>query len=63
MNLMKDSGAWYEKHQEKCRQIKRMMLALFAFSVLLYIVLIANQLTNHLDGLWTGIRQEAGNFQ
>ncbi len=51
---------WPGNHIEKYRQIKKMILMQFAFSVLLYIVLIANQLSNNYDTLWVGNHELPG---
>lgn len=54
MNVIEKISNWQKNNQEKYCQIKKMIMVQFAFSVLLYIVLIANQLTTHYDGLWNG---------
>jgi len=52
--------SWPRNHIEKYRQIKKMIFIQFAFSVLLYIVLIANQLSNNYDTLWVGNHELPG---
>lgn len=54
MNVMKKILNWKENNEMYYNQIKKMIIVQFAFSVLLYIVLITNELTNHYDGLWNG---------
>ena len=47
----------------KCHQIQNMVIVQFLFSVILYIVLIANQLTNHYDALWSGNYALSGRWE
>lgn len=54
MDIIEKILYWKKNNELKYSQIKKMIIVQFAFSVLLYIVLIANQLTNHYDGLWHG---------
>lgn len=63
MNVIEKISNWQKNNQEKYCQIKKMIMVQFAFSVLLYIVLIANQLTNHYDGLWSGNFYRSGPWE
>lgn len=47
----------------KCSQIKKMVIVQFIFSILLYSILITNQLTNHYDGLWSGNYALSGTWE
>jgi general stress protein CsbA len=42
---------------------KRLMITQMVFAILLYMVLIANQLTNQYDGLWSGSYELAGKWE
>ncbi len=63
MNILIKASKWYKDNMWKCSQIKKMVIVQFIFSVLLYSILITNQLTNHYDGLWSGNYALSGTWE
>jgi len=63
MSIINKFKNWHMNNASKCRQIKNMVIVQFLFSVILYIVLIANQLTNHYDALWSGNYALSGRWE
>ena len=63
MNIVEKLSKWYKDNTWKCSQIKKMVIIQFIFAILLYSILITNQLTNHYDGLWSGNYALSGTWE